>query len=355
MEWDQLADTLGGLTWRERLAWLRGAALVLAAMLAVLLAEWLCLRRAGKASSWARMRAVSLILAPVTVVSVMVPALSVGGPAALGVFYVGLLGVAPVLWFGGHRWLGRRLRPSLSGVESLGLALSGIAICAIPAAAIGFAGSALQQAARVQARTARTDASIAHAVGPVRRFVVPGAGVVLAQSLTAPAGITLEAVDTRVNGPWYPAAGISQPTFCMDGNDLHLMWSELETPPQLRLHTRDALGRLARSVFVPGDAAGSRAPSTEFTILFREDGIDPVAPIPRSRVHLGYVQADGRAYQGAPLQSQPGEPARDNCIVQGHRRVAAASEGRIDSVYLLFHLQGRPPLVGEVRRSPGRP
>jgi hypothetical protein len=360
VDWSQSLETLSALTPAERTRWLLGALAVVAAMAAILVVEWRWFRRLRKTSSWVRMRLMALVMTPVTVCAVLVPARAVGGPAALAVFYALLLCVAPWLWFGSHLGLGRRLQPIVTRAEAIGLALSGIAIWAIPATAIGMATFELQTAARSQARTATTDASIVHDVGPARRFDVPGAGIVRAQSLIAPPGVVLEDVESRVEGPWYPTRGTSHPTFCTQGSDVHLMWSALETPPQLRLHTRDAQGRRTKSVLVPGStalavyAAGPTAGATEpFTIEFRDDGFDPVVPIPRPRVFLGFVLPDGSARQGTPLQPQPGDES--DCIATGFRHIGSAAEGRVDAVHLLFYLNGRPTLIGEIRRPTAEP
>ena len=80
-------------------------------------------------------RLASLVAAPVAVMLLFLPARSVSGMEALAVFYLSMLTVTPLVWFGAHLWAGRSVRPALSLPESLALAMSGLVFLAIPGVA----------------------------------------------------------------------------------------------------------------------------------------------------------------------------------------------------------------------------
>jgi hypothetical protein len=248
------------------------------------------------------------------------------------------------------------LRPALTGSECMALSIVGIGILAIPATAFMYAQFPLEQAARslaAQRQKAPDSTPLAHAVGPLRRFAMPGVGVVFAQSLIAPRGVRLERVDVRRYGPWYDTKGTTQELFCSQADDLHLMWSAGEPAPQLRLHWVQPSGLRVKGEFF-ADLGTAPADTPGFSIAFRPDGFDPVAPIPRARAYLDLLQRDGTIYTQLLNPLQPGETLQNNCLMQGYKRVRWPDEGVVQKVHVTFHLPvGTPPLRGEIVRPAG--
>lgn len=114
MDISRYIDTVLALPASEQQTWASATALVLAAVLLVLGLEWRHFRRLHKAGSWLALRMVSLLAAPLVVLAVLGPARAVSGMEGLAVFYGLLFTVAPLLWFGSHLGVGRRLTPAPS-------------------------------------------------------------------------------------------------------------------------------------------------------------------------------------------------------------------------------------------------
>lgn len=72
----------------------------------------------GKRGAWLAARIATIPIALVTAALVIVPAVTTRGPEALAVFYLLLLILAPVFWFGIHWIVGRCTRPPLTFAES---------------------------------------------------------------------------------------------------------------------------------------------------------------------------------------------------------------------------------------------
>lgn len=354
MEFDQIYDTLAALPRAEQLRWAAGALGILAVMGLAFFLESRLFKKSGRIGSWLALRFVTLLMVPPTVALLVLPARAVSGMEGLAVFYLALFTLAPLLWFGGHILGGRWLRPAIKAGESAALAISAIAICAIPVTAFQAAQFSLQQAARglaVQKRKGPDARPLAHAAGPVQRFTMPGAGLIFTQSLIAPSGIRLERIDQRFNGPWYETRGVSHPVFCTQGNDIHLMWSTAEPAPQLRLHWTQADGLRVKGEHFPDIAAPGPDDTREFSIDFRADGFDPVVPVPRVRAHIGVLMNNGTIYTNMLNPLQAGETMDNDCLMQGYKRVRWQEEGPVQSVGIMFYpSSGTPPLRGEIVR-----
>ena len=104
MPWEELLDNLARLPPGSHGPWLRGAAGVAAVVALLLWLERWYFARSGRAGSWAVVRLVSLVAAPVALGLLFGPARAVSGMEALAVFYISLLTVTPAVWFGAH-WL----------------------------------------------------------------------------------------------------------------------------------------------------------------------------------------------------------------------------------------------------------
>jgi hypothetical protein len=351
MNLSRYIETLQALPASEQQTWATGAALVLAGVLLVLWLEWRHFRRQGKAGSWLALRMVSLLAAPLVVLAVLGPARAVSGMEGLAVFYGLLITVAPLIWFGSHLGVGRRLTPALSTGECVALSLSGLLVFGLPGFAALQAAGPLEAAARHHEDNppdAGTPVPLAHAVQPLQRFDMPVAGTVFAQSLIAPPGLRLERVDERVGELWYDTAGLSQTAFCRQGQDLHLMWAAREQAPRLRLHwVIDGQRQVAEHRLLPAEGS-----TPAFAVGFREDGFDVAAPVPRTRVLFAlHRAADGAPnYQSMGNSMQPGERPQDGCLMPGYRRVAWQREGPPLAVALVFRRDGGAPWMAEFFR-----
>lgn len=353
MDFDQILYTLEALPPEQLRPFMIGAACVAAAMLLALFIESRFFKRSHRVGSWLGVRIVSAIAAPLTFALVVLPARAVSGMEALGVFYLLLFTVFPLVWFGSHWLAGRWIRPALNTSESAALAVSGLAILAIPAYAFMAAQYPLREAAREvgQRNLPSSDAQpLAHTAQPLRRFTMPGGGTVYTQALKAPPEVEIKLVERRVAGLWPTDHSSAHPMWCVQGGDVHLMWAAADPPPYLRLHWMKD-GRPSKSEFTPDLSRAQDA--GEFTIAFRPDGFDPVAPIPRSRVHFEMKRADGSTWTHTDIQ-QPGETLAQDCIATGYTRQRWKEEGQVDGVGITFHAaaQGQSTLRVRVQRPP---
>lgn len=349
MDLSRWIDALSSMPTDELSGWARGAFAVLALVALVLWLEFRYFRRRGRAAHWLALRLVSLLAAPLALASVLLPAQAVSGMEGLAVFYATLFTLAPLIWFGAHLGAGRLL--GLGQGERLALSLSGLLLFGLPGAALLQASGPLEAAARHREDNPPGPGEpLAHAVGPVRRFHMPGVGTVFAQSLTAPPGLRLDRLDERVGGLWQDSAGVSQSRFCRQGADLHLMWSSHEQAPWLRLHWTDADGQ--RHV-APHRAVPQDGPDTDFTVAFREDGFDVAAPVASYRANFALARnAAGRWNPIALLNAaQPGEDPR-GCLMPGYQRLRWQTEGPVQAVMLVFERDGQGPALAEFSRSP---
>lgn len=345
MDISRYIDTVLALPASEQQTWASAAALVLAAVLLVLWLEGRHFRRQRKAGSWLALRMVSLLAAPLAVLAVLGPARAVSGMEGLAVFYGLLFTVAPLLWFGSHLGVGRRLTPALSTGECMALSLSGLLLFGLPGFALFQAAGPLEAAARHHEDNPPqpgTPVPLAHAVQPLQHFDMPVAGTVFAQSLIAPPGLRLERVDERSGELWQNTAGFDHPAFCRQGQDLHLMWAAREQAPRLRLHWVGADGQRQVAEHRPVPAEGS---ASAFVVGFRADGFDLAAPAPRTRVLFALHRTDNGApnYLSMGNSLQPGERQQDECLMPGYRRVAWQQEGPPLAVALVFRRDGGAP------------
>ena len=348
MDLSRLIDALRFLPQEESATWRAVALAVVLVAAVVLWLEFAYFRRQRNAGGWLALRLVSLLLAPLTVFAVLGPTHAVSGMEGLAVFYGTLLTVAPLLWFGGHSLAGRVL--GMGRGESSALALSGLLLFGVPLlAALNAIGPLEAAARRHEDRLPTVSEPLAHAVQAVRRFEMPGAGTVFAQSLIAPPGLRMERVDERVGDRWEDSAGISQSRFCRQGEDLHLLWSANEPTPWLRLHWVDADGQRHAAPHQPTPGQEAASP---FEVGFRSDGFDVAAPVPRTRVSFALQRGDRGQWNHLALLNtvQQGESARDGCLMPGYRRVRWENEGPVQAVLLVFGGAGAPLAKAEFTR-----
>lgn len=342
MEWQQILDTFARMPPEERQAWWRMAAGLVALMAGLLWLETLWFRSGGRVGSWLLVRLVSALAAPLTLAVLVLPARAVSGPEALAVFYLALLTVGPLVWFGSHVLAGRWARPPLTRNESLLLGVSGLVILAIPGTAYFAVESPLYAAAREIGERRELPAGnppLRHAVQAVQSYRLSGVGLVHAQSLLAEPGTRLLRVEFRQSGQWPTDPSIAHPVYCTHGNDVHLLWSAREAPPYLRLHWAQSGGSVVQSEFTPAMAFDAASPPAEFTIGFRPDGVDPVVPIPRERAYLILVK-EGLTPYTQMLGSPPGagEVRSTDCVMAGFRRWTGGDDWQVQAIGILFYL-----------------
>lgn len=351
MDWQQMLDIFVRMQPEEKLTWWRGAAGLLALMIGLLWLESRYFKPSARVGSWVAVRLVSVVAALLTVAVVVVPARVVGGPEALGVFLLTLYTLAPLVWFGGHLLVGQRVRPALTRMECLALAVTGGAIFAIPGVAFFAVQSPLYAAAREISQRREVPADnppLQHQVQAVQRYNLAGAGLIYTQSLIGAPDTRLVRVEQRQAGQWPKDISIAHPIYCTNGNDVHLMWSAQEPPPYLRLHWAQSNGAIVHSEFTPHMAFDSAPPASDFTIGFRPDGVDPIAPIPRERAYL-VLTKEGQTPYTQMLGSPPGagEVRTTDCVMAGFKRFANSEGWNVQAISLLFYL----PTGGSALRS----
>ena len=294
----------------------------------------------GKGRSWLWLRLLYLPFAALTALVVVVPARLVSGPEALAVFYIGLLTVGPLSWFGLHWLAGVLVSPRLTRAESNGIALIGLGIVIGPLLVInGLQGPVFiashQLNERMMARAERVP--LGHAAQPLQRFRLGDAGEIFTQSLNAPAGLRVERVDAAAGGEWFDTRNSMHPTFCRQGDDLHLVWPVGARPPALRIYWHDERGGRRQAEFRADVSKADSLPAQAFQIGWRIDGIDLPAPLSRYSIQLAWPPQAGRLYYRTLDNLQAGENFEENCMMPGYRRVAWRDEGPIAGLILRFH------------------
>ncbi|MDP1742466.1 hypothetical protein [Polaromonas sp.] len=337
-----MLDTFARMPPEEKQIWWQVAAGLLALMLGLLWLESRYFKPSARVGSWLSVRLMSILAALPTVAIVIVPARAVGGPAALGLFILSLYTLAPLVWFGSHVLVGRRVRPVLTVLESLALGVTGLAILAIPGTAYFAMEGPLNAASREIGQRREVPADnppLEHQVQPVQRYNLAGAGLIYTQSLIGAPDMRLVRVELRQGGQWPKDQSTAHPVYCTHGNDVHLMWSAKEPPPYLRLHWAQSNGSVIRSEFTPQIAFEAAPPAAEFSMGFRPDGVDPIAPIPRARAYL-VLTKEGLAPYTQILGNPPGagEVRTTDCVMTGFKRVTSTEDWQVQAIGLLFYL-----------------
>ncbi len=312
---------------------------ILAGVVWVLRTERRQFVRRGKTRGWLWMRVLALPILALVAAAVVLPARAVSGAEALGVFYIALFTLAPVLWFGLHILAGWMQSPRFTRSESVGLAISGLAILIVPPLLVSMAQGPifmLDHKARLAHMDNTPHAPLPHDVTPVLHFQLGDAGAIFVQSLKAPAGVQVERIRAEIGGYWHDLATMMHPYLCRAGEDIHLAWTAGTPLPPLQIHWRDAQGQRHQAEHrVTAPAPG--LPAQPFHIVWREDGFDLPVAVSRQVVQLGWHTADGRPYTRTLDMLQPGETFQNDCVTTGYRRVAWQQEGPVAQVILRFH------------------
>lgn len=354
MNIEHLPQAFAALPPGEQFTWGSVLLALLLTTILMLLREHQYFRSREKAGSWSVLRALSLLLLlPLTIASVLLPARSISGMEALAFFYGALFTVAPLIWVGGHALIGRLLRPRLSSAECFALAASGLVIVSVPAIGLSLIKDPIFQASRglweAGIDSADSRPFPLHAETP-RLFEIPGAGKILAQSLVAPPGLHIEGIHRKIGeGGYEDTKGFAQPSFCRDGENIHLLWSAREEAPQLRVYWTAEYGRRVHANWTPGPM--ENLASETFRVGFRADGLDLPVPIARSRAALSILTPSGHTYRDMLDRLQPGESSQNDCLMPTYQRNDWRKEGQIQMLTLTFHFPDRrPPLIAEIKR-----
>lgn len=359
MNIEHLPQAFAALPLGEQITWGSVLFAVLLMTVFLLLCERQYFRSREKAGSWAILRALSfLLLLPLTITGVLVPARSVSGMEALAFFYGALFTVAPLIWLGGHALIGRLLRPRLSSGECFALAASGLLIISVPAIGLSLIKEPIFQASRGLWEAGVDSADhrpFPLRAEPLRMFEIPGAGKVLTQSLLAPPGLHIERIDRQAGeGGYFDTRGVAHPVFCRDGENIHLLWSAREEAPRLRVYWTAELGRRVHANWTPGSMQSLA--SETFLVGFRDDGLNLPVPIARSRAALSILSPGGHTYRNMLDRLQPGETSENDCLMPVYRRQDWQKEGQIQMLTLMFQFpDGRPPMIAEIRRPDSAP
>lgn len=81
-------------------------------------------KKIGKGDSWRKIRFTGIPIFIVSILTVLIPAINTSGMEGLAVFYILAFTAFPVLWFGAHIVIGRRLSLKMSTSESVFVAAS---------------------------------------------------------------------------------------------------------------------------------------------------------------------------------------------------------------------------------------
>lgn len=351
MEWQDMLDIFARMPPAEQQRWWQGAAGMAALVVALLWLESRYFKRSGRVGSWVSVRLASAFAALLAVAAVVLPARAVGGPAALGVFILALYTVGPLVWFGSHVLVGRRVQPALSRMEGLALGVSGLIILAIPGTAFFAMEGPLYAAAREIGQRRELPADnlpLEHKVQAVQRHQLAGVGLIYTQSLMGVPDTRLVRVEQRQSGQWPKDLSVAHPMYCTNGNDVHFMWSAHEAPPYVRLHWAQSNGAVVRAEFTPQMPTDTASPAAEFTIGFRPDGVDPIAPIPRARAYFVFTKP-GLAPYTQMLGNPPdaGEGRTTDCVLPGFKPWPHNEGWTVQAIGLMFN----PPTGGMPLRS----
>ncbi len=354
MEWQQILDTLAALPPEDKAIWQRVSAGLAALVFLLLWLESRFFARSGRVGSWLAVRLVSAIAAPLVLAVLVLPAQAVSGMEGLAVFYLALFTAAPLLWFGSHALAGRWVRPRLSGPERMGLAVSGLVILAIPGTAFFSAQGALHAAARdvgLRREVPAHNRTLEHTVQPVQTYEMPGAGLVYTQTLLGAPDTRLVRVEQRQGAQWLADRTVAHPDYCTDGNNLHLMWSAREAPPYLRLHWAQSNGAVVHADFTPDMASAGSSTPVPFTVGFRPDGVDPIAPIPRERAYLVLHRENSTPHTqmlGSPPEA--GETRTTNCLLPGYQIWTGSKGWQVHAIGITFQPPSGQPLRSLMER-----
>jgi hypothetical protein len=298
--------------------------------------------RRGKQRSWGRLRLWLIPIAALTAAAVTLPALAIRGPEALGLFYLGMFVSGPLIWFGMHWLIGRRLMPQLTGGEAAFLGFTPLGFVW----GIAIAGHMLQpmlwdiavSAKQAEYRNAIQTPS-PYALAYARRYENADGNFTTA-FWQARAPVTVERIDLVRNESVSTDVGAGSHEVCQEPGGIRWLRAADAPAARLRVYWRDAQQGLHSSDLAPPDAYLP----TPFEVKWNDDPNSFVFPeaFPRPSVLIGHIPPEREMiFSNTELQSYKTiEELGMNCFPQGWR-----SRNRVDGVAVLVQqAYPTPPL-----------
>lgn len=290
--------------------WAMVALLALVVIAVLIRAEGRHFRRLGLGSAWLKLRVATLPILAIALVAVIVAysATGIGGPEALAVAYLVLLTVGPLVHFGLHMLLGRRL--GLTRGQAAWIGFSGLLmIGSIPAVA-----GAVMPYLHVAVRTwhgSETSPADATPLAPspyqraaARRLTLPNQEEVWAMHYQAQAGTRLVRIDMQTNDYLVKdMLHMETATMCRRDQDLHLMWPADRPLPTLHVFWKDAAGQELKSSWT------LQAPETAaepFVVPWEATTLRLPTAVARSALSLAWERKGGSPRVSSLQEISPG-------------------------------------------------
>lgn len=321
--------------------WVAMAVLALAVIAFAMRAERRSFAARNLARPWLWLRLWSIPIALATAAVVIVPARLVGGPEALAAFYLGLLVIGPLAYFGLHWLVARLMLRELSAADSGRIAGSGLLYVIGTALFFSMASPWMFQIAhwlKLQRRAMATLAPQPHVVQAAQRLDLPGAGEVWVEQWKLSAAVRVEAIELLTGEQAIPVDGPGSANLCSDGEGYRLLWPASRPAPRWRMHWSDAQGRSWRSEWTSVAPAG---PAQAFRVAWGDDGIVLSSPLPRSIVSLGRPGPNGVSFDSAAT-AVPAGGAFTDCLPREFRDVRREGAAGISEISVgLWHIESQ--------------
>lgn len=327
---------------------LYGLEALIAALLLVLslYLERRAFKQRGKGRGWMFIRLALLPFALLTAAVVVLPARALGGPEALGLFYIGLFAFGPLVWFGLHWLLSKLLIPSFTSSEVLFLAASPLGFI-LAAVMLGHMAQSIVWSAAVavgKAEYAKAQSAPApYALVSARRYEAPG-GVFTSTFWQSTIPLRIERIDLVTDKYTAEDVGRGGSDICQEPGGIRWVRAEGSVPASLRIYWRDDERRLYGADLVQS----TTFVSTAFKVGWPDDPNRFILPeaFPRMSVSVGYKPPDREMqFSSYGLEFfKPGEDFTMNCFPQGWR-----SPHRVDGIALAIQRPGSPLIIRAVR------
>lgn len=289
-------------------------------------------KRRGKGRAWGWLR---LLLLPITllcVAAVVLPARALGGPEALGLFYIGLFTFGPLLWFALHWLAGRRLTPQLTRGEALFLGFTPLAFLWAMVMAGHMMQSVIWEVAISMKQSEYKNALLSpspYSHSSARRYeTADGNFTSISWQTNSP--VKVERIDLVREKYTSEDVGHGRSAICQEPGGIRWLRADEDSSARLRVYWRDNEQRLHAVELLP-PAMSSAA---TFAVQWPADpnGFTLPESFPRFSVLIGYTPPEREIqFSNTELESfRPGEDYTMNCFPTGWR-----SRNRVDGVALL--------------------